>query len=77
MKKEELERQGWVKQTTYDEFRLNEIVETYEEMGFEVKLEPFDPDNETGCSGCMKLQPDKYKTIYTREKRRRRHEDNG
>ncbi|MFC2155756.1 hypothetical protein ACFLRB_04620 [Acidobacteriota bacterium] len=75
MKKEELEKQGWVKQTTYDELRLNEIVETYDEMGFEVRLESFDPDNETGCSECMKLQPGKYKTVYTREKRR--HEDNG
>jgi len=75
MKKEELEKQGWVKQTTYDEPRLSEIVEMYEEMGFEVRLEPFDPDDETGCSECMKLQPDKYKTVYTREKRH--HEHNG
>jgi hypothetical protein len=39
-------------------------------MGLEVRIEPFDPDEsgEPGCSECMKVQPDRYKTIYTREK---------
>lgn len=70
MKKEDLEKQGWVKQTTYDEPRLSDIVEMYEEMGLEVRIEPFNPDekDEPGCSECMKVQPDRYKTIYTREK---------
>jgi len=40
----------------------------YEEMNFEVHLEPFNPDEETGCTECMKATPDKYKTIFTREK---------
>lgn len=68
MKREELEKLGWVKQTTYDEPRLSEIVEAYEEMGFEVLLEPFDPDAEEGCSACMRAQPGKYKTVYTRKR---------
>jgi len=37
---EDLKKQGWVKQTTYDEPRLSEIIEMYEEMDFEVRLEP-------------------------------------
>jgi hypothetical protein len=75
MGKEELVKLGWILQTTYDEPRLSEIVEMYEEMGFEVRLEPFDPADESGCSECMKLHPEQYKMVFTREKRH--HEGNG
>jgi len=40
----------------------------YEEMNFEIHLKPFHPDEESGCIECMKATPDKYKTIFTREK---------
>lgn len=66
-RREELEKQGWERRTTYDEPRLSEIVEMYEETGFEVRLEPFDPDDEDGCTACMKADPDRYKVIYTRK----------
>ena len=59
---------GWEKQATYDEPRLSEMVEMYKEIGLEVHLEPFDPENEAGCTGCMQLTPEKFKTIYTRKK---------
>ena len=62
-------QKGWTKQATYDEPRLSEMVEMYEEIGLEVHLEPFDPKNEKGCTGCMKLKPVRYKTIYTRKKK--------
>jgi len=65
---EELTSQGWKKQTTHDEPRLSDIIEMYEEMNFEVHLEPFNADEESGCIECMKAMPDKYKTIYTRKK---------
>ena len=67
-RKEELTRKGWEKQDIYDEPRLSEIVELYEEMGLEVLLEPFNPDDEPGCVECMKVTPDKYKTVYTKKK---------
>ena len=67
-REEELTSQGWEKQTTHDEPRLSDIVEMYEEMNFEVHLEPFNSDEESGCIECMKAMPDKYKTIYTRKK---------
>jgi len=73
LKKEDLEKQGWIKQTIYDEPRLSEIAEMYREMGFDVHIEPFNPNDETECSECMKAQPDRYKTIYTRK--RVNHED--
>ena len=67
-RKEELKRQGWQRQSTYDEPRLSEMVDTYLEIGLEVHLEPFEPDEEPGCASCMAATPEKYKTIYTRKK---------
>ncbi|UCG05238.1 MAG: hypothetical protein JSV83_15105 [Desulfobacterales bacterium] len=66
---EKLIQQGWTKQATYDEPRLSEMVEMYEEIGLQVHLEPFNPENEEGCTGCMHLMPDMFKTIYTRKKK--------
>ena len=61
-------KEGWKKQATYDDPRLSEMVEMYAEIGLEVHLEPFNAENETGCTGCMQLMPDRFKTIYTRRK---------
>lgn len=65
---EKLIKEGWKKQATYDDPRLSEIVAMYEEIGLEVHLEPFNADNESGCTDCMQLMPDLFKTIYTRGK---------
>jgi len=65
---ERLAEDGWKKQTTYDEPRLSEMVAMYQEIGQEVHLEPFVPDENPGCSECMEILPDKYQTIYTRKK---------
>jgi hypothetical protein len=65
-RQEKLARLGWIKQATYDEPRLSEMVDTYREIGLEVHLEPLHPDQEPGCAICMASMPDKYKTIYTR-----------
>ena len=67
-REEELRRQGWKRQATYDEPRLAEMVATYREIGLEVHLESFDPDEEPGCTDCMAATPEKYKTIYTRKR---------
>lgn len=68
-RQEELARQGWERQVIYDEPRLSELVEVYKELGMEVLLEPFNPDEATSeCSECMQSSPEKYKTIYTRKK---------
>jgi len=58
--------EGWERQNTLDEPRLSEVAEMYREIGFEVRIEPFDPDRETGCSECMKASAEKFKTLYTR-----------
>ncbi|RPH50969.1 MAG: hypothetical protein EHM85_08365 [Desulfobacteraceae bacterium] len=65
---DKLLNEGWKKRSTTDEPRLSELVKTYKELGFEVLLVPFDPDDESGCSECMKISPQHYRTIYTRKK---------
>ncbi len=65
---EKLIDEGWEKKATYDDPRLTEMVETYEEIDLEVHLEPFNAENEDGCTGCMQLFPDQFNTIYTRQK---------
>ena len=67
-REEDLRRLGWERQSTYDEPRLSEMVDTYREIGLEVHLEPFDPAEDPGCASCMAATPEKYKTIYTRKK---------
>lgn len=69
-RQKELESQGWVKQFTADEPRLTEAVEEYQELGFEVHLEPLDPLQmpEGECSSCLLANGDRYKIIYTRRK---------
>ena len=67
-RQEELVRQGWQRQATYDEPRLSEMAEMYENIGMEVHIEPFYADEESGCADCMAAAPELYKTIYTRKK---------
>ena len=68
-RKDELIAEGWIRQTTYDEPRLSEMVRMYKEIGLEVHLECFNPDDEPGCVDCMKAFPERFKTIYIREKK--------
>ena len=68
----QLERQGWIRRFVADEPRLSEAVELYEFLGYEVRLEPaaFDETSEE-CKKCLLYQDcDKYKTIYTRPKKK-------
>ena len=54
--------------------RLREAVELYEEIGFEVLLEPLPTEEElkgagcekNGCTACFDVDRERYKTIYTR-----------
>jgi hypothetical protein len=57
----------WERQATCDEPCQSEMVETYREIGLEVHLEAFHPDEEAGCTDCMAATPEKFKTIYTRK----------
>ena len=67
-REEELKKDGWEKRFTIDEPRLSEAVAQYEEIGFEVLLEPVDTSSEE-CTSCLTAMSDRYKTIYTRPKK--------
>jgi hypothetical protein len=67
-RREQLEEDGWVRRTTYDEPRLSELVESYRELGLEVRLEEPDAGELEECNACFKGSGGKLKTIYTREK---------
>jgi hypothetical protein len=68
-RREELEKKGWTKRFTAGEPRLSEAVEEYQELGFEVLLEPFDPQERNGeCASCLLTGNHRYETIYTRPK---------
>lgn len=62
-----LTKLGWTRQSTQDEPRLSELIGMYKEIGMMVHLEPFDPETEPGCVECMKSDPARYKTIYTKK----------
>jgi len=65
----ELEAQGWERRSVLCEPRLSECVELYEELGFEVKQVPLDPDNmPDGCSVCYEKDIDRYRIVYVRRK---------
>jgi len=66
-REEKLIEQGWTRQSTNDEPRLSELVQIYRDIGYEVHLEPFHPEEEAGCSQCMQTAADHCKTIYVRK----------
>jgi len=71
-REEELTSQGWERRFVADEPRLSEMKELYESIGFQVLLEPLPPKEElaacaeSGCTACLDMDPERYRTIYTR-----------
>ena len=66
---EDVEKEGWIKQTTIGEPRLSEIVELYNSLGYEVRVEPATLDElDEECRRCYGNEIDKLKTVYTRKK---------
>lgn len=51
---EALTAQGWEWRCNTDTNRLREIVDTFKEMGFEVRLEPLNLEGlNEACNGCI------------------------
>ena len=61
-----LRAEGWTKQNTMDEPRLTELVKMYKDMGLDVHLEDIHLEEMDQCDECMRIGPERYKTIYTR-----------
>ncbi len=67
----QLQNEGWTRRFTALGRRLNELAELYGELGFEVRLEPVDLDQEEimsaeSCKDCFVTMH--ARTIYTRLK---------
>jgi hypothetical protein len=75
-REEELIGSGWERRFVTMEPRLSEMVEMYESIGFEVLLEPLPSKEElegsgcedSGCTACFDMDPDRYRIIYTHSK---------
>ena len=67
MNREDLEKEGWERQFTTDESRVDEFVELYESLGFEVYVEVPESENE-GCNICFEGGEGRYRTIYIRRR---------
>ncbi len=73
-REEELIAAGWERRFVASEPRLSEMVEMYQEIGFEVHLEPLPSKEErdaggceeSGCTACFDLDRDRYRIIFTR-----------
>jgi hypothetical protein len=66
----ELAAAGWQRCFVADEPRLSEAVEAYREMGLEVVTVPVslaEVERDSGCSECMRQDPERYRVIYTRK----------
>jgi len=74
-REEELIAAGWERRFIACEPRLSEMVATYKEIGFEVLLEPLPSKDEmdqanceeSGCTVCFDVDPEKYRIIFTRK----------
>ena len=67
-----LQEQGWTRRFTALGRRLNEAIELYRQLGFEILLEPADLDEEyrAGAGGCEQcIVTTLARTIYTRPRR--------
>jgi cytochrome c peroxidase len=66
---DKLVKEGWEQRSVLSEPRLSEVVKEYEELGFEVHLEPVLSNNlGTECNACFQFDK-KSHVIYTRKRR--------
>ena len=58
----------WERGFTVEESRVNEYVELYESIGYEVRVEPGTPNEAEECQECFKADFDNLRTIYIKRK---------
>lgn len=63
---ERLEAEGWVRQFTASGVRLQEAVENYRDIGFEVKTVPVKDLKLGDCTVCFDDENDETVMIFTR-----------
>ena len=63
-----LESEGWVRRYIAHASRLDEAVELYSQLGYEVRVEPAAfTDFDARCKDCASLSFCQFKVIYTRK----------
>lgn len=65
-----LEQEGFEKRGVYDEPRLSEIIQMYNELGFEVLVVDYEKSLDSVCSTCLDEAQDnaRYKVVYTKKR---------
>ncbi|MFX0058426.1 MAG: hypothetical protein ACFE85_15925 [Candidatus Hodarchaeota archaeon] len=58
----------WERTFTVEESRVNEYVELYESIGYEVRVEPATPAEAEECQECFKADFDNLRTIFIKRK---------
>lgn len=67
----QLAAEGWKRQTMINEPRLSEIVQEYQDLGFEVLVEPINPgacESSSQCTSCFDNPQfaKQFKIVFTR-----------
>ena len=69
---QELTNEGWERRSVTELARLDEIVELYESLDFEVHLEPVTQDLlaviSDDCGSCFSGTWDNFRVVYTKKK---------
>jgi len=61
--------EGWERRFVTDGRRATEVIDLYEELGYEVRAEPVrEEELENDCEDCQLIVLMQFKTIYTRKK---------
>ncbi len=69
-----LRGKDWERGFTVEEHRVDEYVELYESIGYEVRVESATPDDQEECQTCFKTDFDNLRTIYIKRKENRENE---
>lgn len=64
---EKLKSEGWVQQFNASGFRLQEAIENYRDLGFEVKTVSVKDISNDGCTACFDDKNDQTMMIFTRK----------
>ncbi len=61
--------EGWERRLVTDGRRATEVIDLYEELGYEVRAEPVrEEELENECEDCQLIVLMQFKTIYTRKR---------
>ncbi len=66
---QEAQAAGYTRNFVAVEPRLSEMVQTYEELGFDVVVVPTSIDDDAECTECMKQNPELFQVIYTKQRK--------